>query len=193
LLDLHQSILVPSRRSPELRSGNHFVQLYEVDAELIDSVTTFVATGIEAGETAVVIADASHRRDIELRLTDRIDVDLERDLGAYIALDAEDTLSRFMIDGMPDQARFNSTLAPLLERAQKGSPTVRVFGEMVALLYATGRIDAAIRLEQLWNELARDYSFRLFCAYPANVFSEAEMFHLKEICSLHSQIVTPLR
>ena len=49
---------------------------------------------------------------------------------------------------------------------------VVVLGEMVAVLWAQQKYDAAIRLEELWNELALTCSFYLCCAYPANAFRD---------------------
>jgi hypothetical protein len=42
---------------------------------------------------------------------------------------------------------------------------VRIFGEMVSLLYVTSNVAAAQRLEDFWNELVEAYSVSLFCAY----------------------------
>ena len=43
---------------------------------------------------------------------------------------------------------------------------IAVFGELVALLWADGKPPEAIRVEQLWNDLAKSHSFSLLCAYP---------------------------
>jgi two-component system CheB/CheR fusion protein len=43
---------------------------------------------------------------------------------------------------------------------------------MVALLWAEGNRDAAIRLEELWNDLARRETFALLCAYPISHFDD---------------------
>jgi DNA-binding NarL/FixJ family response regulator len=61
---------------------------------------------------------------------------------------------------------------------------------MVALLWAEGNIDAAIRLEQLWNDLARRHAFSLHCAYPITGFHDKthEAPFLK-ICSEHSAVI----
>ncbi|WP_250532488.1 MEDS domain-containing protein, partial [Caballeronia sp. ATUFL_F1_KS39] len=67
-----------------------------------------------------------------------------------------------------------------------GKVPVRAFGEMVAILCARGESGAALRLEQLWNDLARKHAFSLLCAYPTRVFKgseEARAFHA--ICSAH--------
>jgi hypothetical protein len=61
-----------------------------------------------------------------------------------------------MVDGWPDEQRFAEVVGTVVQRmAQNGSRRVCAFGEMVALLWAEGRHDAAIRLEELWNDLAR--------------------------------------
>ncbi|HEX9967459.1 MAG TPA: ATP-binding protein, partial [Solirubrobacterales bacterium] len=107
----------------------------------------------------------------------------------YIVLDAAETLSRFMVDGWPDEQRFADVLGNVVRRAQNGSRRVRAFGEMVALLWAEGKHDAALRLEELWNDLARTHAFSLLCAYPMAGFRHEEhggsFFH---ICSAHSQV-----
>ena len=63
-------------------------------------------------------------------------------------------------------------------------------GEMVTLLWADGKSQAAIRLEQLWNQLAKTHSFQLHCAYPLNLFSgERDGEPIQEICAEHSHVV----
>ena len=67
---------------------------------------------------------------------------------------------------------------------------VAAFGEMVALLLAEGKPEAAIRLEQLWNDLAKTHSFDLHCAYPMSLFRHAEdEAAIGEICATHSQVI----
>jgi len=66
---------------------------------------------------------------------------------------------------------------------------VRVFGEIVALLWADRNASAAIALEDLWNELAVTRSFELLCAYPLSTFAGEEStagFH--DVCQRHSAI-----
>ena len=90
-------------------------------------------------------------------------------------LDADQALSKFM-DLEPDRAAsaFSCSSENMLRKLQAASvakcPGVVVFGERVAVLWAQKKYDAAIRLEELWNEFVLTCSFYLFCAYPANVF-----------------------
>src|SRR6185369_562599 len=63
---------------------------------------------------------------------------------------------------------------------------VRAFGEMVALLWADGRREAALELEALWNELGANLSFSLLCAYPISAFDTyADHAPFLEVCGSH--------
>jgi len=67
---------------------------------------------------------------------------------------------------------------------------VRAFGEMVALLWAQGNHSGAIRLEELWNDLQKSYSFSLFCAYPMHgVGGEKLTEPHGGVCTLHSRVI----
>ena len=81
------------------------------------------------------------------------DLAAARAAGQYVSLDAAETLSRFMVDAEPDPSRFEDVIGALVEGAAAGQRSVRVYGEMVALLAAAGNHRATIRLEQLWNDL----------------------------------------
>src|SRR5581483_2042178 len=49
---------------------------------------------------------------------------------------------------------------------------------------------AAIRLEQLWNDLGQLYQFRLRCAYSMSAFSDSkDAAHLASICDQHSLVI----
>ena len=49
---------------------------------------------------------------------------------------------------------------------------------------------AAIRLEELWNELAQTCSFYLCCAYPLSAFREKKGASYATICAQHSEVVS---
>lgn len=67
---------------------------------------------------------------------------------------------------------------------------VAIFGEMVAQLWAEGNTKAVLRLEQLWNELAKTHDFSLRCAYPIGSFyHEAHGESFIKICAEHSLVI----
>jgi PAS domain S-box-containing protein len=178
------------RNSVNGSGSNHFVQFYETDDFLADSVASFVSAGITSGEGAVIIATPAHRQAIAQRLAAQgVAVASVEARGQYISLDAAETLSSFMVGDCPAPSKFEAVIAPVLERAVQGRRGVRAFGEMVALLWADGNHDAAIRLEQLWNELGRKVTFSLFCAYPMSGFDNADhAANFATICQCHSRV-----
>jgi hypothetical protein len=67
---------------------------------------------------------------------------------------------------------------------------VLAFGEMTDLLARQGNLDGALRLEELWNELAETYTFSLLCAYSLSAFSEdTHDAALRAICNQHSHVL----
>jgi hypothetical protein len=109
----------------------------------------------------------------------------------YIPLDAKKTLRRLMRDTWPDATQFKKVIGGLIERVTAAAgqpPRVYAFGEMIALLCAEGRLDAAVRFEELWNELAQTTPFSLCCAYPMTGFSEGSAAPFMRICAQHSHV-----
>jgi PAS domain S-box-containing protein len=179
----------------ESLSQAHSVQFYEDDDFLVDGLSRFIGAALLAGDSAVVIATKYHRNGLTRLLTRRgLDLMPAVKRGQYLTLDAAETLSKFMVDGLPDGARFShvigSVISQLRSAAQPPQQRVAAFGEMVALLWAEGKWDAAIQLEQLWNELAQTHSFHLHCAYPIHFFAQEKHGELLQmLCSQHSHVV----
>jgi MEDS: MEthanogen/methylotroph, DcmR Sensory domain len=172
------------------RVHDHFVEIYDDDESLVDSLARFVGLGIAEDETVFVVATREHREMLEQRLDDLGDA---RDEGSYIALDADAVLERLVVDGIPRAERFEREIGDKIEVATRGGRKVRVFGEMVALLWDEGNVGGALSLEDLWNALADGYPFRLFCAYPSSSFGGENLAPLRAVCQRHSHVITPPR
>ena len=169
----------------------HFVQFYEADGFLLNSLSGFVGTALKAGEGAVVVATQAHRDGLdELLSANGLDVATASNSGHYLSLDAAETLAQFMVDDSPDEKRFIEVVGGVVGQLSQGRPKVRAFGEMVALLWADANYTGAIRLEELWNNLQKEYCFSLFCAYPISAF-EDEKFgtSLGSVCTTHSRVI----
>jgi PAS domain S-box-containing protein len=173
----------------------HVVQFYEGDTFLVTEVTRFVGTALGAGDCAVVIATEAHREAIAKRLAaNGLNTGVAIKQGRFISLDAAETLAKFMIAGEPDVERFTTVIGDVIERAKRATgrqeARVAAFGEMVALLWAEGKKEAAIRLEQIWNSLAKTHAFSLYCAYPINGFSRLDSSEpFLRICVEHSSVL----
>jgi signal transduction histidine kinase/ActR/RegA family two-component response regulator len=175
----------------EMSEREHFVQFYESDEFLLNSLRGFIGTGLSTGEACIVVATSAHREGLEQRLQeDGVNVAAARASGQFVALDASELLTQFMVDGVPEPERFAAVIGNLIVRVAQGPRGVRVFGEMVAVLWAAGNHDGALRLEALWNGLRTSHSFSLFCAYPLNALGgEALVEPLSQVCGAHAHII----
>lgn len=170
----------------------HEVFFHEGVSELAAAVTCHVRAGLACGEPAIVIATPGHLRAVEAELArSGLDVSLARASGAYIARDAAATLDAFMVDGSPDPDRFTRAIAGILDTVAADGVALRVFGEMVAILWEQGNVLGALALESLWNDLAEQRQFSLLCAYPTAALSSAGLAHVNEVCHLHSVVLPP--
>jgi hypothetical protein len=191
-LDLQSlDALVLEPRAVASNHNDHFVELYDDDAALVESIRKFLSMGLSDGESAVVIATGSHRDAIEAELRRTVDLDAARSQGLYTSLDAGETLSLFLDGEKIDPATFGRVIGGVLEAAGTGGRKVRVFGEMVALLWKAGNVPAALDLEDRWNELAKSFDFRLFCAYPSSSFNGDDTSPLTGVCNRHSHVLVP--
>jgi PAS domain S-box-containing protein len=182
---------VPRTDWSEMSESEHFVQFYETDLFLLNSLGGFISAGLQAGDACIVVATKAHRDGLDARLQAYgLDASDATARGQYILLDAAETLAMFMVDGSPDPARFREVLGGIITRAAEISPRVRIFGEMVALLWSEDNHAGAIRLEELWNDLHKTRSFSLFCAYPMHGIGGAALaLPLGGVCAAHSRVI----
>jgi hypothetical protein len=170
----------------------HAVRFYESADALSRIVADFIAEGLATNLPAILIATPEHLLLFEA-LLDARGFDLER-LKAQddlIVADATSQLSTFMVDGMPDARLFRASTIPLIERACRGRQdcVIRVYGEMVDVLWRAGQAVAATRLEMLWNELAVSHDFALLCGYSMGHFYKHAQVP-DEIYRAHTHVVS---
>jgi DNA-binding NarL/FixJ family response regulator len=183
-----------SHTSVEKAHHRHEVIFYPDDAVFLDTCTRFIAAALGAGNVVAIVAIESHRDNLFQRLkVEGLDVDAEIERGRYISLDAAKTLSTFMVNDMPDWERFFEVVGGLVSGAAKAGQgehsRVAMWGECGPLLWTEGKVDAAIRLEQLLNQLATIYEFDLLCAYALSSFRGEEDEHVfQSICAEHSAV-----
>lgn len=172
-------------------SAGHFVHFYESDDFLVKDVGAFLKAGLDTGEGALIIATSQHRKALDTYL-ERQGVDLEaaRRVDRYVALDAAETLAKVTVGGALDSARLDGIACEMLDRVGKRAGNFRVFGEMVALLWAEGRQADTFRLEKYWDDLSRTQGFSLYCCYPARAFHGADFSEkFSRICQQHTRVL----
>ncbi|GAC1480505.1 MAG: hypothetical protein NVS1B4_25680 [Gemmatimonadaceae bacterium] len=171
----------------------HVVQFYENDDYLADTVALFIGDGLEMGQPVVAILGRRHRELIVTRLSlFGVAVESAVSEGRLTFLDSQQCLAAIMSGPMPDATRFRATVRPVLEASQRvgGDATVRVYGEMVDVLCRRNQIAAAIRLEEMWNDLATEQPFTLLCSYALGTFADAEHARsFAEICGSHQHVI----
>lgn len=174
-----------------MNDTEHFVQFYEADGFLLNSLGGFIGTAINSGDAALVVATQSHREGLdELLSANGLDVANAKARGQFVSIDAAETLSKFMVDGSPHPDRFNEVVGGIIASVSDGRPRVRAFGEMVALLWAEGQHQAALRLEEMWNELQKAHTFSLFCAYPMNGLGGQKFMEPHSgVCTVHTRVI----
>jgi signal transduction histidine kinase len=169
----------------------HVAQFYRGGEILLDSAETFIGEALAAGGGGILVATADHCRELERRWRARgVDLVGLRERGRYVALEAETTLEKLLLDGWPKERRFADVIEPVVATCARRTSHLRIFGEMVGLLCERGQFEAANRLEELWNNLAKRHHFDLLCAYPASVFGGApDCEALLQACTAHSLVL----
>lgn len=167
--------------------------VYDLDSHLIDELTDFAMDGLALGEVVVVVATPEHRAALAGSLAAAgCSVERAARSGQYAEADAAGTMATFLRGGTPDPALFFAGIGDLLDGVSRSGRPVRVFGEMVALLWAQGNVPAALELESLWNRLARTRHFALLCAYPTTSFADApDLTAVRTACDLHGDVLSP--
>jgi hypothetical protein len=171
---------------------SHVVQIYGCEEELTRGVAQYLADAISGGGVAVVVAAPAHRQAFEERMARLgVDVPAARRGGSYITVGADDALGRFVVGGRVDAARFDQVIGRLLRDAVASGRPVRAYGEMVAILWDAGHVNAALELETQWNELARELPFSLYCAYPEeSVAGDIHRESLEHVYHLHEAVIS---
>ena len=174
-----------------LNVGHHVVQFYGHDEELAERVVGYLLGALEGEGAAIVIATPAHRREFETRLTQAgVDLPAARESGAYLALDARETMRQFTAADRLDSAAFDRVIGGMIRQAGAGGRPVCAYGEMVALLWDDGLVNDAAQLETMWDELGRRHPFSLFCGYRADsVTRSGYLDAFAEVCRLHQEVV----
>jgi len=171
---------------------DHLVQLYTSDAALASTVARFIEHGLAAREGVIGIMTGAHWNAVAGRLTAAgVDVAATRARRQLAVCDAAETLNRFMVDGMPDRTAMRAAMLGVLDSVREAGYTkVRAFGEMVDILNRRANLAAAIRLEELWNEVLGEQRIALLCAYAVDAFNrDSYEAALPSIGQVHSHLM----
>jgi hypothetical protein len=170
---------------------DHYVQVYRDERVLIEAISLFAGAALGRNEAVVLVATRAHGKAVEQALrTDGFEVAALEAWGQLHILDAEEVLSRFMVENVPDEARFKAVIQELVGsiRGSKRFRDVRVYGEMVNLLW-THNLQAAQRLEALWNDVIAEHEISLFCAYCLDGAGQPDRAFPPDLKALHTHFI----
>lgn len=166
----------------------HVIYLYEDDPSLSKTVADVVADGLGHGEPCLLIATKLHLTGISEELRRRgHDCDALEKGQRLAKVNAEEILPKITSGAGLDTAACIEVLRHLISRMPRTTEgSLVVYGELVDLLWKSGRPQTAIHLEQIWNELRREHPIRLLCGYSAETFGAEDNALLELVCNEHS-------
>jgi hypothetical protein len=171
----------------------HAVHFYEDSHSLAEAVAPFLCEGLRGGQEVWVASTRAHVSALVTTI-ERLGLDTSelKAAGKLRVFDARTMLSSFMVAGRLDEQRFKSQIGDKVDRlcAGRGSSPVRMYGEMVDLLYQDGNIGGAIRLEKLWSPYIKAYDIPMLCGYAVNHFhrQSRDSSGFADVCRLHSHV-----
>ncbi|MER2513909.1 MAG: MEDS domain-containing protein [Nitrosomonas ureae] len=169
-------------------SGNHIVKVCRDQGVKVNSVAQYVVKGLSNGEAVAIIARPSLRKALmDFFVTQGLDVQSFKDQGKIKFLDAEFLLSSLWMDDGIDAEAFEKFVSDPLGVMKLKYDKIRIFGEMVDVLWQKGAYDEAMQLEDRWNDLFKKIEFSLLCTYSfshldPSTYDEA----LERICRCHT-------
>lgn len=142
------------------------IHFYETEHSLHDRVAGFLRGGLKAGQPALVIATRPHLQAIAGRLAaENIDVDAADRSGALVLIDPRRWLVNLTSESALDEGRLKAIVNLLLHAAFQGSSCGRVYSEMVDLVWQEICPSAALRVRQVWHDVATAHRRSVFLAY----------------------------
>jgi hypothetical protein len=154
---------------------DHIVQLYQDQDFLNRAVCRFVGAGFANGEGIILVSTLPHWNGFRGRLeAEGVNVGAARKRGQLTVVDADELLPRFMRNAMPDPDIFPGVFGDVVAeaRASGGYQKVRVWGEMVNVLWERGDVDASMNLEDQFDQLIKKRDMVIFCSFLMDNFND---------------------
>ena len=171
-------------------AGAHLLQLYQHVHGLTAAVTTFAGNALRGDDSVILIATPGHGRSFEDALkADGFDLAALSATGRYTLIDAQQLLPELIVDGLPNADRFEALIGARVRAAHAVAPGghVSAYGELVDLLWQSGRLNAALHLEDLWRGLMARVPMTLMCGYAMDLLApDLDDQALLRTCEAHS-------
>lgn len=172
-------------------AGDHMAQVYKDPEFLLEAVCHYVVSGLENGESVVLVMRQANWERLQERLEAAGAEPAEAVArGQLFQHDADATLASLMKSGMPDAGAFRAVIGGAISNARRNYPEVRAFGEMVDILWQRGHRLGAQHLESLWNDHIQQRPFALLCAYSMDPLHESTYGGpIENVCKSHTHLI----
>jgi len=174
----------------------HEVQFHPDDASFVAGFTRFIETALLEGKAVIVLATPSHQKGLLQKLRESgVNIAAAIQEGRYIPSDVAETLATFMVNGRLDPVLFQKVTGDLIASAAKvvkgDTSLIAACGECAPTLLKQGRVDAAIHLEHLWDEVSKACGIDILCGYDVKDFQTAQENHVRDrVCAEHSAVLS---
>jgi NADH dehydrogenase FAD-containing subunit len=162
------------------------------DVVLIGAFSRFIAGALHEGNAVVAVVTAAHERSLQSRLeASGVDVALAMRQQRYLPVNVSELFAKATVNGYPDPLRYLDAAGDLLtevtRRATDHHARIAACGEGTSTFWTHGHVEAAIRLEQLWDEIAMSRRMDMLCAYPVAVRGES-VPAVRRLCAEHTAV-----
>jgi CheY-like chemotaxis protein len=174
--------------------GSHSVQFYVGEQFAHHAIAEFFTQDATPHDPLILLAQARTFRAVaQLLSSGRYDLS-GRAVERLVFVDADSALPEIMAGDALDPERARRFFVDVFARIGPvpADATVRLYGELVDVLYARGHHAAALEVEGLATGLFElEPRLSILCGYCIEHFgSNADMDRLGAICDAHSQVIT---
>ena len=174
-----------------LASHSHSLLFCSSDAVLVAAFGRFITGALDRGNAVIVLVTDAHHRSLQ-RTLQASQVDLARAIRQqrYVSVSITELLAKVMVNGCPDPTRFLNAAEDLLTEVVRRAgqhAEVAACGECSPTVWAGGNVEAAIQLEQLWDDVAKSRQMDILCAYPLAARDES-VPAVRRLCAEHTAV-----
>lgn len=169
---------------------DHVVQLFDGEDSLIAGASGFLLDGLARRETVLAVTGGHRWAGITQQMTEAgTDVSYPSVASRVTWIDATSLAGQIAPDGRVRTDVFDRTVGGTVRRLARPGRTLCIYGDLVDVLAQRGDFTAAHKVEELWNVLAAQHRFRLFCGYDAAHFGDPRTRGaLAAICRQHRRV-----
>ena len=179
-------------RTPGTRTHRHEAVFRSDAAGLVDDYARFAEAALAGRQPVVVVAPRDRLDKLRQRLESH-GVPVARHVrdGSYVTLEMD--LETLMPDGRCDEDTIRRSAAEIVAIATRNAEPdrrVAMCGEVAPQLWRNDRADATIRIERIWDEIARSLGIDLFCGYLVDAARVAEQEYgvFRDVCAAHGTV-----